>query len=277
MRCRTCDSEIQSDARFCSHCGCRILSEEEMEMGLQDALEEAQSVFEAELENVEKCLPAGTGQDEPPQTGSQPDNTEGSAAATRSRLERLTQMGHAVRRGAQGAVRFTKKVGDGTVHVVKKSREISADISEKVGTTVEKTKEFGEDVAVTAKKVGHGVGKAVRKTRETMEELGQVGVVITQRALDVVRASLKAVEIVDQYLEQRHSNFEIGNFVTGVALPPYLEIEFTKRSSNLSDEEKALIEFLRKSGLSCSQFMKALGHSADSEPQANLSDEPKTS
>ena len=123
-------------------------------------------------------------------------------------------------------------------------------MSQKVGAAVDKTKEISGDVAVQAQKVGHGVTKAVQKTKETVDELGQVGVIITQRALDVVRASLRAVEIVDNYLEEKKSPYEVGNFITGVGIPPYLEIEFTKRSEDLTNEERKIVRMLRESDYS---------------------------
>jgi hypothetical protein len=183
---------------------------------------------------------------------------DGTSAAIKKTKEISADVSQKVQYGAEKAVEVSKKVSDGTTKAIQKGKEIHADVSQKVGVAVVKTKEISEDVAVTAKKVGVGVRKAAKKTRETMEELGQVGVIITQRSLDVVRASLRAVEIVDDYLHKSNSNYEVGIFHTGVAVPPYLDIEFAKRSDDLTDEELHLIKTIRGAGISVSEMEDVL-------------------
>jgi hypothetical protein len=256
MECRICGNEIPENGRFCPSCGNPIVSREESDAVLEEALSQAEQAFQTELKSsevVSDVTPAAECQD----TMIGAESGE-SIAKPRSPLDRLSDMHRSVKKGAEGAVQFGRKVGDGTGRAIQRTKEISGDVSQKVGRAVDKTKEISGDVAVTAKKVGDGVGRAVRKTKETVDELGQVGVIITQRALDVVRASLRAVEIVDAYLEERHSGYEVGNFITGVGIPPYLEIEFWKRSRDISVDERRIIETIRRAGFSCLDVEKAL-------------------
>ena len=295
MECRVCGAEIKPDARFCSKCGSPMRSPEEMDEVLEEAVEQAEEIFNEELQALESEEAVGDSSEDSSE-GSEDDQSvpesESEAASadtppTKTAGERLADMRQKMKRGVDGAIKVSRAVGDGTSRAIKKTkeisadvtvkarqakdaadkavvrgREISADVSEKMGVAVEKTKEISGDVAVTARKVGKGVGRAVKKTKETMDELGQVGVIITQRALDVVRASLRAVEIVDEYLEDRHSNYEVGNFVTGVGIPPYLEIEFTKRSTDLTNEEYRLVNVLRESKIPCAMMVQVVEHLA---------------
>ena len=257
MECRVCGADISEDARFCPSCGSKTESDEsEMEV-IEAAVAEAEEVFYAELGSDENK----SGEDD----GHDIEGEEEVIERRKSALERMREFSDAVKQKADDVSEFGRKVGDTTARTVKKTKEIHADVSHKVGNAVDrgkeihadvsqkvgvaydKTVEFSGDVAVTAQKVGTGVKKAAKKTKETMEELGQVGVIITQRALDVVRASLRAVEIVDNYLEKKNSQYEVGNFITGVAIPPYLEIEFHKRKDDMSIDEKIIIRMLRES------------------------------
>jgi hypothetical protein len=256
MECRVCGADIAEEARFCPSCGSKTESDgSEMEV-IEAAVAEAEEVFYAELESDKNK----SGDDD-----HDIEDEEEVIEKRKSTLERMREFRDAVQQKADDVSEFGRKVGDTTARTVKKSKEISADVtqkvgnaydrgkeihadvSHKVGNAYDKTVEFSGDVADTAHKVGTGVKKAAKKTRETMEELGQVGVIITQRALDVVRASLRAVEIVDNYLEKKNSQYEVGNFITGVALPPYLEIEFHKRKDDMTLEEKVIIRMLRES------------------------------
>ncbi|MCX6646695.1 MAG: zinc ribbon domain-containing protein [bacterium] len=275
MECRVCGADISEDARFCPSCGSKTDSEEsEMEV-IEAAVAEAEEVFYAELESDKNISDDEDGHDI--------EGEEEVIERRKSARERMREFGDAVKQKADDVSEFGRKVGDTTARTVKKTKEIhadvtqkvgnaydrgkeihadvsqkvgnaydrgkeiQADVTQKVGVAYDKTVEFSGDVAVTAQKVGTGVKKAAKKTKETMEELGQVGVIITQRALDVVRASLRAVEIVDNYLEKKNSQYEVGNFITGVALPPYLEIEFHKRKDDMTTEEKIIIRMLRES------------------------------
>jgi len=256
MECRICGNQVMESARFCPSCGNPVLSQDESDAVLEEAMTQAEEVFQSELES------SGTGA-EGISAGESPDGmvdtaSDEATARPRSPFDRLSDMHRSVQKGAEGAIQFGRKVGDGTGKVIRKTREISGDVSHKVGKAVDKTKEISGDVAVTAKKVGDGVGRAVKKTKETVDELGQVGVIITQRALDVVRASLRAVEIVDDYLEKSQSGYEVGNFITGVGIPPYLEIEFWKRSRDISGDERRIIETIRRAGFSRVDVEKAL-------------------
>lgn len=280
MECRICGAMLPDGAKFCSSCGGQVRTADENDAILDAAVAEGEKAFESEL--------SACAQEEPEMPPRMSDEVidgeliESEDQASRegrqkSHFERLAEIHRTVRKHAGDAVEFGKKVGDGTVRAVKKTKEISADVSQKVGTAVDKTKQISGEVAVTAKKVGKGVGHAVKKTKETMDELGQVGVIITQRALDVVRASLRAVEIVDEYLERRDSDYEVGKFLTGVGIPPYLEIEFSKRSSDLTSEERSMIGAIRAAGIPCSSVVQALKDLAPQAPEMcpEASDEMK--
>jgi len=254
MQCNICSAEVHPNARFCSSCGSPIEPCAEDAQIIETAFAEAQAVFESEVGDI-------------------PDQGDASVQRKSAR-DRLKEMGSAVRKGTDGAIKFGKRVGDGTSRAIDTTKKVSSDVSKRVGSAIEATKDFGGEVAVTAKKVGEGTGKAVKRTKETIQDLGQVGVIITQRALDVVRASLRAVEIVDQYLVDQDSNYEVGNFITGVGVPPYLELEFTKRSDDITSEEKRLIQAIRTAGLSCSAIGQALeatvqSHAAQGEQPAD--------
>ena len=254
MECRICGADIPEDAKFCPSCGNRTdADQDEMEI-IEEALLEAQEVFHAELESSEEFEHDTVGEETTGRRKSARDRIRDLRDAVKEKTDNAVEFGHKVGDTTQRAVQKTREVqADVSQRVgsaVDKTKEIHADVTNKVGATVDRTKEISGDVAETAKKVGKGVRKAVDKTRETIDELGQVGVIITQRALDVVRASLRAVEIVDNYLEKKRSPYEVGNFITGVGIPPYLEIEFTKRSDNITSEEKIIVRMLRESDYS---------------------------
>jgi len=236
MECKVCGEEIQSGAKFCQNCGSPVMTSEESDELLESALIQGEEVFVQELKEA--------GIDVEAEVESVPGSVRRISA-----LDHLKSVGSTVKKSADSTIAFGKKVGDGTSQAVKKTKEISNDVSRKVGATVDKGKEIGHDVGVVTKKIGDGTGEAVKKTQKGIQDLGQVGVIITQRALDVVRASLRAVEIVDAYLAKKNSNYEIGNFKTGVAIPPYLEIEFHKRKGDINDSEKSLVDALRAAGI----------------------------
>ena len=218
MECRVCGADLDESAKFCINCGNPVDSVEEIEQTediLEEAAAKAQEVFNGELEESGLIDP-------------DVDNSTGKRKSTR---ERLKEMGSAVRKGTDSAIELGKKV------------------SVRTGKAVETSKVIGKDVGKTAKKVGKGVHQAVKRTRKSMDELGQVGVIITQRALDVVRASLRAVEIVDEYLAKTDATYEVGNFITGIGVPPYLEIEFHKRSTEVTVEEKGILDAMRKGSI----------------------------
>ena len=240
MECRVCGAEIPEDGRFCPSCGNRTDMEQDETEIIEAAVAEAEEIFDAELKSIEES----SGDSD------QTDDADFSTEKRKSARDRLRELKNAVQQKADSAIEMGRKVGDSTTRAIKKTREVSDDVTKKVGTAVDKTKEFSDGVAVQADKVRTGVKKAAVKTRETVDELGQVGAIITKRALDVVRASILAVEIVDNYLEKKDSIYEVGNFITGVGIPPYLEIEFTKRSDDISNEERKIIRMLRESDYS---------------------------
>jgi len=279
MECRVCGVEISDETVFCSFCGSKTaVDQDEMEI-IEEAVDEAEKVFDAEMEEIEELV------DESADDGDAPETTDSSeerkTAAQRFReirnsvkektdnaiefgrkvsdsTSRAVQKGkevhadvtHKVGDATDKTIKFGRKVSDTTSRAVQKGKEVHADVTHKVGDAVDKTKEISEEVGVHARKVGTGVRKAVRKTKDTVDELGQVGVIITQRALDVVRASLRAIEIVDDFLDKKQSPYEVGNFITGVGIPPYLEIEFTKRSTDITNEERKIIQMFRDSDFS---------------------------
>jgi hypothetical protein len=281
MECRVCGADISEEARFCPSCGSGTDRDKVETEVIDAAMAEAEEVFNSELGSSEASTDGNGGEED---DDHDIEEEEEIVERRKSAGERMREFRDAVKQKADDVSEFGRKVGDTTARTVKKTKEIHADVTQKVGHAVDRSKEisadvtekvgnaydrgkeihadvsqkvgvaydktvvFSGDVAVTAQKVGTGVKKVAKKTKETMDELGQVGVIITQRALDVVRASLRAVEIVDNYLEKKNSQYEVGNFITGVAIPPYLEIEFHKRKDDMTTEEKVIIRMLRESG-----------------------------
>lgn len=277
MECRVCGNDLNDGVKFCPNCGSAAMTSTEAEDVLDEALEKAQEAFETELE-VSGSDDGMDNQPDAPKSAREKfekmrermrtgmDNTvnftrkvtDTTSDAVRKTREVSADVAGKVKKGTEDAKEFGRKVGDTSVKAYRKGQEIHADVSDKVGKAVDKTVEISSEAAEIAKKTGRAAKKAVVRTKETMEELGQVGVIITQRALDVVRASLVAVEIVDDYLTRRKSGYEVGNFITGVGIPPYLEIEFHKRSGDLTSEERRLIEEIRARTITCAELEKYL-------------------
>ncbi len=243
MFCQMCGSEIQGTAVFCSQCGSPVAESPDI---LDEAINEAREVFDAELEASGIDVSNG----ENPEAGTDTDTSKKSAR------ERIQDIKKAVVKGKDSAVEITRNVRDTTSRAAKRAKEVSDSVKITVDTTVDKTRKIGEDASVVARKVGDGARHVAKRTKKTVDDLGQVGVIITQRATDVVRASLKAVENVDDYLRRSKSKYEVGNFLTGVGLPPYLEIHFAKRSGKLTIEEMELIKVIRESGIELDEVEK---------------------
>ena len=254
MECKVCGKYTTEGSKFCTHCGSRILTVEEAEEILETALNEGEEAFREELREAgvdidnDSEIPAVR-----EKRASAVDRLKSVGSSVKKGVERSAEMGRQVSGSTSEAIRKTKEVSADAKQkyddAVVKGKEVSADVKQNVDKALVKGRKIGKDVSAIAKQVGDGTEAAVNKTRKSMEELGQVGVIITQRALDVVRASMVAVEIVDEYLVENDSNFEIGIFITGVAIPPYLEIEFHKRTKGLTEREKDLVEALRAAGI----------------------------
>jgi hypothetical protein len=253
MECQACGGRIPDNANFCSRCGAENLSEQNVDEVLDEAIAEAEAVFQAELES--------TGYEDTENidlAAEDVDPTDETAARKKSARERFDDMRETVKKGTDRAKKIKKQVTESTSRAVKRTKEISGDVAERTSRAVDKTKKISGDVADVGVKVGKGVGKAVKTTKKSVEGLGRMGAIITERALDTVRASLRAIEIVGQYLDKSDSNYEVGNFKTGVGIPPYMEIEFTKKAREILSEESRVMEAFRKSGMSADEVIKLM-------------------
>jgi len=246
-----CGTEITDDARFCAQCGTLLVDDSDDEDILDIAIAEAEAEFEEELEESGILDEDETECDEDGEMdeGEEAGGDEDEAESRKSAMQRIREVSGAIKDGTGKVVKFGKKVGDGTAQAIRTTKDVSRDVGEKVGHAVKVSKHVSGEVAKGAKVVGKKVKVGVEYTGRKVHELGQVRKIITDRSLDVVRASLKAVERVDKYLEQTDSNYEVGNFITGVSIPPYLEIEFHKRAENITEKEREVINAFR-----CSDF-----------------------
>ena len=177
--------------------------------------------------------------------GSSQTSTEGKGKPT---AERFKEVGEAVQKSTDTVVKISRKVGDGASRAMEKTKVVSADVSEKVGIAVDKTKELGGVAAVKARKVREGVGKAVKQARAKAIEDGRIGAVNAERALDVADASLKAVEAVENWLRENDSSYEVGSYTAGVAVHPYLEIQFRKRIDDAAPSKKPAKKATKRAG-----------------------------
>ncbi|HEX9745816.1 MAG TPA: zinc-ribbon domain-containing protein [bacterium] len=261
MKCIQCENELVDGAKFCSVCGTPVMADEEFDEVIGNAYAKAQEKFDDELESHGIDIESERSE-------------EGQSDKRKSAREKLKQMQEAVRKGAETTIVIGKNIGEGTSKAIqktvevseqvtdktakaaKRTKEVSADIKEKVSTAVDKTVDVSTDVVEIATKAGEQARGAIKKTKETMDDLGQVGVIITQRSLDVVRASITAVEMVVEFLNDKNSNYEVGNFITGVGIPPYLEIEFHKKKGGITMEERKLIDEIRESSISPNEMRK---------------------